>query len=265
MAQSPADWAVALFNRSVLKQEKFRKIVELLDDPAGKSSLDIGADNGVISYLLRQRGGRWCSADLDAAAVSSIRDLVREDVYQLTGSVTPFAKDSFDQVVVVDYLEHIPDDRGFVLELARILKPGGTLILNVPHVRLGSWLVRLRHAIGLTDEWHGHLRPGYTLNGLRELLEPDFSIEQAQTYSKTFSELLDTVLNGAYLKMQKQAGPATQKGTVVTQQDVRKHKKQFALLSALYPLLWGVAKLDLLLWFRPGYKLMVKATRRGDD
>jgi hypothetical protein len=109
------------------------------------------------------------------------------------------------------------------------------------------------------------LRPGYTLNGLRELLKPSFSIEQALTYSKTFSELLDTVLNGAYLKMQKQRGPATQKGTVVTQQDLRKHKKQFALLSALYPLLWAVAKLDLLLWFRPGYKLMVKATRRGDD
>lgn len=265
MAQSPADWAVALFNRSVLKQAKLQKIVELLDDPAGKSSLDIGADNGVISYLLRQRGGRWSSADLDARAVDSIRNLVGEGVYQLSGSATPFANDSFDQVVVVDYLEHIPDDRGFMLELARILKPGGTLILNVPHLRPGSWLLRVRHAIGLTDEWHGHLRPGYTLKGLRELLEPSFSIEQALTYSKTFSELLDTVLNGAYLKMQKQPGPATQKGTVVTQQDVRKHKKQFALLSALYPLLWAVAKLDLLLWFRPGYKLMVKATRRGDD
>ncbi|HEX2248913.1 MAG TPA: class I SAM-dependent methyltransferase, partial [Gemmatimonadales bacterium] len=153
MAQSPADWAVALFHRSVLKQAKFQKIVELLDDPSGKSSLDIGADNGVISYLLRQRGGRWCSADLDAAAVSSIRDLVREDVYQLSGSATPFANESFDQVVIVDYLEHIWDDRGFVLELARILKPGGTLILNVPHLRPGSWLVRLRHRVGLTDEW----------------------------------------------------------------------------------------------------------------
>ncbi|HEX2248940.1 MAG TPA: hypothetical protein VHH32_01245, partial [Gemmatimonadales bacterium] len=109
---------------------------------------------------------------------------------------------------------------------------------------------------------HGHLRPGYTVSGLRALLEPSFVIERTVTYSKTFSELVDTGLNGVYLKMQKQRVP-TQKGTVVTQQDLRKHKKQFALLSALYPILWTVAKLDLLLWFQPGYKLMVKARRRG--
>ena len=112
-ADDNADWAVALFNRSVLKQEKFRRITELIEDPVGRTSLDIGADNGTISYLLRQRGGRWYSADLDERAVASIRELVRDCVYQLDGSRTPFANAAFDQVVVVDYLEHIPDDDAF--------------------------------------------------------------------------------------------------------------------------------------------------------
>ncbi|MEP7227308.1 MAG: hypothetical protein ABI785_08110, partial [Gemmatimonadales bacterium] len=49
-----AAWALALFNRSVLKQAKFRQILPRLDDPVGKRGLDIGADNGVISYLLRR-------------------------------------------------------------------------------------------------------------------------------------------------------------------------------------------------------------------
>lgn len=44
----------------------------------------------------------------------------------------PFADREFDLVVVVDFLEHIPDDRGFAAELGRILKPGGRLIVNVP-------------------------------------------------------------------------------------------------------------------------------------
>ena len=56
VADDNASWAVALFNRSVLKQEKFRRISELIEDPVGRTSLDIGADNGTISYLLRQRG-----------------------------------------------------------------------------------------------------------------------------------------------------------------------------------------------------------------
>jgi hypothetical protein len=62
--------------------------------------------------------------------------------------------------------------------------------------------------------------------------------------------------------MGKKDGPASQKGTVITQSDMRKHRKQFLLLSILYPVFWSVAKLDALLWFQPGYKLIVRA-RRG--
>jgi SAM-dependent methyltransferase len=257
-----ADWATALFDRSVLKQAKLRQIESLLDEPTGKTNLDIGADNGVISYLLRLRGGEWHSADLDERAVESIRQLVGDNVYRLDGARTPFSDRTFDQIVVVDYLEHIPDDGAFGHELERILKPGGRVIINVPNLKPGSRLNRLRHAIGLTDEWHGHVRPGYDLEGLRNLLGPGFVIERAVTYSRTFSELIDTGLNGLYLRMQSKQGPVSRKGTVVTQGDLRTHRKQFLLLSALYPLLWAVAKLDALLWFQSGYKLIVLARRQ---
>jgi SAM-dependent methyltransferase len=257
-------WALALFNKSVLKQAKFRQIVARLDDPVGKRGLDIGADNGVISYLLRQRGGHWHSADLDEKTVRSIRQLVGTDVHQIDGGPTAFEDAAFDQIVIVDFLEHISDDQRFARELARIIKPGGQVIINVPHLKPGSLLNRLRHAIGLTDEWHGHLRPGYSLEGLRHLLGPAFVIEESATYSGAFSELIDTALNGLYLKLQQRQSPGSpsSKGTVITQGDLRKHHKQFVLLSALYPLLWGVAKLDALLFFTPGYKLIVSARRR---
>jgi SAM-dependent methyltransferase len=256
-----ADWAVSLFRRSVLKQAKFRRIESLLDEPSGRTNLDIGADNGVISYLLRQRGGRWFSADLDERAVESIRQLVQTNVYQLNGAKTPFEDASFDQVVVVDYLEHIMDDAGFARELVRIVKPGGNVLINVPHLKPNSLLNRLRHAIGLTDEWHGHLRPGYTATQLGALLGPSFSLDQTVTYSRAFSELVDTALNGLYVRMGQKNGPVSRKGTVITQHDMRKHRKQFLLLSLLYPVLWSVAKLDALLWFQPGYKLIVRARR----
>jgi SAM-dependent methyltransferase len=267
MSQPHPDWAVALFSRSVLKQAKYRRVLELLDDPAGKTSLDIGADNGVISYLLRQRGGRWYSADLDPGAVASIRALVRDDVYQLNGSTTPFPDQTFDQIVIVDFLEHIADDRGFVRELARIIKPGGTVIVNVPHLKPRSLLNRFRHRIGLTDEWHGHLRPGYSLAGLRRLLEPFFTIERARTYSRAFSELIDTALNRVYqgLARGRQGTAAARKGTVVTRGDMERHRKQFVLLSALYPVLWTVARMDALLPLQSGYKLIVRARLQGSE
>lgn len=266
LPQSPeVGWAVALFHRSVLKQAKYQKILEVLQDPVEKTNLDIGADNGVISYLLRQRGGRWYSADLDAGAVASIRQLVGENVYQLDGTTTPFADSTFDQVIIVDFLEHIRDDQGFVKELGRIVKPGGNLIINVPHLKPHSALNRFRHWIGLTDEWHGHQRPGYTVPGLGDLLKPDFALERATTYSRAFSELVDTVLNGVYeiLQRRRGSGPATQKGTIVTGSDLSKFQKQFVLLRALYPFFWTLARLDALLPLQSGYKLIVQARRLG--
>jgi SAM-dependent methyltransferase len=258
-----ADWALALYGKSVLKQAKFRQIESLIDDPAGRRNLDVGADNGVISYLLRQRGGEWRSADLDPRAVASIRQLVGSEVYQLDGARTPFADRAFDQVIIVDYLEHIADDRAFAQELARILVPGGILVVNVPHLQPGP-LNRFRHRLGLTDQWHGHLRPGYTVEGLRELLGPRFAIERTVTYSRLGSELVDTALNGVYEAMRKRSGGASSsKGTVVTAEDVGRHRKQLRLLSLLYPALTLIASADRLMPWQPGHKLIVRARLLG--
>ena len=261
MDESRSKWAVTLFRRSVLKQAKYSRVLQLMDHPEGKTNLDIGADNGVISYLLRQHGGDWHSADLDPGAVASIRDLVHENVCQLDGRTAPFPDQTFHQIIVVDLLEHIADDRAFVGELARVLRPAGTLIVNVPHRKPRSLLNRFRHRIGLTDEWHGHLRPGYSLEELRETLQPHFVIERVVTYSGTFSELIDTGLNGLYLalKGRKQPSAGSSKGTVVTRADVERLRKELWLLTALYPVLWTVARMDALLPLQRGYKLMVRA------
>src|SRR5438876_157247 len=71
-------WALALFRRSVLKQRKLAEIVAMLGPTEGLRCLDLGSDNGVVSLLLRRRGGRWASADLTAEAVASIRELVTD-------------------------------------------------------------------------------------------------------------------------------------------------------------------------------------------
>jgi SAM-dependent methyltransferase len=44
----------------------------------------------------------------------------------------PFPSGSFDVILCVHVLEHIPDDRLAMAELCRVLKPGGWAILQVP-------------------------------------------------------------------------------------------------------------------------------------
>jgi SAM-dependent methyltransferase len=253
------DRALALFRKSVLKQAKYQQISALLEDPRELANLDLGGDNGVLSFLLRQKGGTWSSGDLDEKTVGSIRSLVGDRVYRLDGSTLPFPDDSLDQIVVIDYLEHVQEDKAAVREFRRVLKQGGILIINVPRPKPGSPLTRIREALGLTDEWHGHVRPGYTESELETLLGPSFQLEMVRTYSRSFSEAIDTGLNGVYERLKGKGKDSSRKGTVITGYEMQSHRRAFRLMALLHPILWAISKLDVLLVGQPGYKLVARA------
>jgi SAM-dependent methyltransferase len=252
-------WALALFRRSVLKQRKLAEIASMLGPTDGLRCLDLGSDNGVVSLLLRRAGGRWASADMTEESVVSIRELVGTDVHHVDGRRLPFADAEFDRVVVVDMLEHVDDDRAFAEELARVLKPGGRLVVNTPHLQ-DTALRRLRHRLGQTDERHGHVRPGYTTTALASLLEPRFAVERQRTYSRAFTEMVDTAIQLALTRTGKKGSA---KGVVVTGADLKRHGTLFRAYSAVYPVLWAVSRLDALVPWSSGYMLIAAATRRA--
>jgi SAM-dependent methyltransferase len=252
------NWPVALFNKSVLKQRKLKEITTLLGKTDSLICLDIGSDNGVVSYLLRQGGGFWKSADLDENTVCSIRELVKSDVFQINGLHTPFRDDEFDRVIIVDFLEHITTDREFIDELFRIMKPDAELIINVPHIK-NDLLRQFRLSIGQTDEKHGHLRPGYTMEGIKSLLGGKFTLLSHKTYSKFFSEFIDTLITFGYGVLKGSEHEESKKGVFITRNDINRYKKLFKVYSLIYPVVWLFSKLDSLLFFQSGYMLILKA------
>ena len=254
------DTQLALFRASVLKQVKWRELSAAAGPTAGLDALDLGSDNGVISWLFRQQGGRWRSADLTEETVAAIHAMVGERVHRLTDATLPFADASFDVIVVVDLLEHLDDDRTLLSEIVRCLRPGGRAVLNVPHRKRWALLPPLRHALGLTDAWHGHRRPGYTRAELARLLPPGLSIARARSYSRVFSHLLDTALNWAFLRKSRGRVVSTAKGMVVTGN--RLDAGGARALARLYPLMRAFAALDALVPFTRGYMLVVEI-RRG--
>lgn len=259
----PAEpWAVSLFRRSVLKQRKLAEIAALLGPTEGRRCLDLGSDNGVVSLMLRGRGGRWASADLTEEAVGSIRELVASDVHLVSGDVLPFPDREFDCVAVVDMLEHVHDEGAFVAELARVLRPGGRLVVNTPH-RRETALRRFRDRLGLTDEKHGHVRPGYRAGELRRLLEGSgrFAWESGHTYSRAFTETVDLAINFTIARLGK---GHSAKGMVVTGHDMARHRNAFRAYSVAYPLVKAFSSLDRLVPWLPGYMLIASATRVGN-
>jgi SAM-dependent methyltransferase len=123
-------------------------------------SLDAGCGTGRNVKLLEGYGpavGIDLSPDALAFARERRAQVVRGSVLSL-----PFAAASFDVVTSFDVLYHrwVEDDTAAVAELARVLKPGGLLLVRVPALRM-LW--------GAHDE-AVHSRHRYTRPEVRRLL-----------------------------------------------------------------------------------------------
>jgi ubiquinone/menaquinone biosynthesis C-methylase UbiE len=257
------EWHLRLFQKSLLKRAKWRQIERMMPPMNGDATgLDIGADNGVISLLLRKRGGVWSSVDSDPLAVNSIRCLVGDNVALMGNGKLPFGDESFNVVVIIDMLEHLEDDGAFIKECHRVLKPAGRLIINVPHIKKYTLLRPLRNLVGLTDKEHGHVRSGYTKNQLFHVIKDGFDVEESTTYSRFFVEFLDIFIRLAAKKSGGTDERSSSKGLVIDESRFEKMQKLFRVYSVLFPFFWIASQLDHLLFFTKGHSLIAKSRRR---
>ena len=104
----------------------------------GARVLDVGCQLGALPIALSERGARVTGVDVDDALLDGAR--LRAECYgasvsfaRAEGESLPFEDASFDVVTFVDVIEHVRDPRAAVRELARVLRPGGTLYLFGPN------------------------------------------------------------------------------------------------------------------------------------
>ena len=136
----------------------------------GDKILDLGCGFGRHAYEAARRGAHVVALDagedevngvagtfaamVDAGELSA--DSTHVGVIQGDALNLPFADGAFDRVICSEVLEHIPDDLAAMKELARVLRPGGTMAITIP--RFGPELINW----ALSDEYHmvpgGHVR-----------------------------------------------------------------------------------------------------------
>ena len=145
----------------------------------GELLLDLGAGAGRHAYGAFERGARVVALDRSeadakdcAAFLAALVDEAKCTDHQASSMVgdalrLPFPDGTFDRVICAEVLEHVPDDRRAMAEIARVLKPGGTAAVTVPRFwpELVCW--------ALSDDYHlvegGHVRI-YRLGELRRRL-----------------------------------------------------------------------------------------------
>lgn len=97
----------------------------------GAAVLDAGCGTGGMMARL----GAWDTkgVDISPAAIAHCRQRGLAHATQASVSALPFADASFDAVLSLDVLYHEQVDEASALdEMARVLRPGGLLILNLP-------------------------------------------------------------------------------------------------------------------------------------
>lgn len=120
---------------------EWKAVQDLIGGPRG-AALDVGSGRGISAFALAKDGWNTYALEPDASAevgAGAIRRLAAESgvaitVVQEWGESLPFEANFFELVHCRQVLHHARDLRQLCREIARVLKPGGTVIATREHV-----------------------------------------------------------------------------------------------------------------------------------
>lgn len=217
--------------------------------------LDLGCAFGFTTRQLRRRGYATVGVDGSPAYIARARRADPRGTYLVADAAhVPLPDADFDGILFLDVLEHLPDERGAIAEIARLLKPGGTLVLSVPHrgplTRLDSLNLYARFVRATR---HGRFPPEIAATGIHRhyrvedvcaLLGERFEIRRVTRTGLGLAELINLPL-------------------LVLFRWLLPVEPLYATLAFGY---YSVYLAEDLAPLGPlGYHLMVVATRRGTD
>lgn len=261
-------WQIAMFQRSLKKQQKLKALLDLLGNTQGKHCLLVtcGDNNGALNWHFRAHGGSWTWADVSGENNDQIAELLGEPVYSLPENLFPFPDEHFDCVVSIDVLEHLPQDQPFLRELGRVLKKDGRAVVTVPNGDSGLLANRIKWRMGMTPEVYGHTRAGYTLSELSQAVSQSGLQPCASGgYSRFFTEMIELAINYGYVKVlsKKRGGAAPGHIAPLSSGELKTHGLAYRVYALVFPIASAISRLDLLLPQKTDNAVIVAAEKKG--
>lgn len=103
----------------------------------GKRVLDLASGEGYGSNLMALQAAYVCGVDIDPAAIShATAKYSRPNLQFRTGSITDVPvpeNQGFDVIVCFEAIEHIEEHDALMVEVKRLLKPGGLFVVSTPN------------------------------------------------------------------------------------------------------------------------------------
>lgn len=134
-----ARWRASEIGATTERLER-QLILELVGDVRGQSVLDVGCGDGDLAVELSKRGANVVGIDASDAMIKAAkqraeREQVDVEFQVATAQQLPFLPEHFDSVVAVTILCFVQDAPPVFREMARVLRPGGHLVIG----ELGKW------------------------------------------------------------------------------------------------------------------------------
>ncbi len=121
---------------------------------SGKKMLDLSCGDGETARLLARLGYRVVATDYGPPP--PMTDIERVGGVDLN-HLLPFQQSSFDAVDLVEVIEHIENQPQLIREIARVLRPGGRVLISTPNIL--NVVSRLRFLF--TGFLRGRVRPAH--------------------------------------------------------------------------------------------------------
>ncbi len=135
-----AAWRVSSLGE-ITEALEHRLILQLAGSLQNQTVLDVGCGDGTLALLSARNGAtRVTGCDPDPRMVARARDRAihgntRIDLAVARSQALPFPDSSFDLVFCITVLAFVPDADNAIREMARVLRPGGRLVIG----DLGKW------------------------------------------------------------------------------------------------------------------------------
>jgi ubiquinone/menaquinone biosynthesis C-methylase UbiE len=119
---------------------------------ANKDVLEIGAGTGLLWQYVNHETARLTLTDFSSAMVEQLRNVNGARVQQCDATDLPFADGSFDLVIANHMLYHVDSPDAALAQFARVLRPGGQLVVCLNGRDHLEELLVLGEAVGRTSK-----------------------------------------------------------------------------------------------------------------